>query len=700
MKQNLHIIQNAQGVTDLINYLQDKEYVAYDTETTGLDKDSTIIGVSVCASEDEAFYIILARWNVANSTLEKDQGTNTAILPLIRLLKTKSLIAHNAVFDCMITENYFKVSLINSIHTDTLVAAHLLDENRRVGLKDLAVSVFGQGSDVEAKEMKASVVANGGTITKDNYQMYKAESTLMAKYGAKDALLTYKLFLKFVPELYAQGLNQFFYEDESMPLLKGPTYQLNTTGLKVDSEGLTTLKKTLEAECAEKMSTVMTEISSKIRDKYPGTNAKNTFNIGSSQQLAWLLFEQYRLEFGTLTDSGKLACKDLGLKIPYHAAAKRQFIYECQQRVGTMQAPEALVNGDKVRAKKFKQPWAYIACDKKTLQLHATKHKWIQALLHYQKNQKILSTYIEGIESRVKYGVIHPSFLQTGTTSGRYSSRNPNFQNLPRDDKRVKKCFVSRPGKTFVGADFSQLEPRAFASVSQDPNLLAAFRSGEDFYSTIGIPVFNAFDSTPYKDGSPDAFGIKYSKERKMSKEIALATTYGANEFRLSGMIGKSVDETREIIQAYFEKFVKVRQMMLDSHEIAKRDGQVTSIFGRPRRMPDAKKISKIYGNVATEDLPYEVRNLLNLAVNHRIQSTAASICNRAMIKFYQDAKALGLDTRMVSQIHDEIIVECLDADVDTVSLLLQNAMETAVELPGVALEAIPATSKTIGGLK
>ena len=116
-------------------------------------------------------------------------------------------------------EAYFKIRLIESLHTDTMILAHLLNENRRVGLKELAASMYGEDSTLEAKDMKESVAKNGGLLTKANYEMYKADSQLMGKYGAKDAWITYKLFLDLVPELYKQKLDKFFYEEESMPLL-------------------------------------------------------------------------------------------------------------------------------------------------------------------------------------------------------------------------------------------------------------------------------------------------------------------------------------------------------------------------------------------------------------------------------------------------------------------------------------------------
>lgn len=693
MQPNLLVLRTQAGINDLIEYLKDKEFVSYDCETTGLDKSSEVIGVSVCAEETKAFYAVLQEWSVEKQTLIK---TNLDVNSLLKLLQTKKLVCHNGVFDCMIAENYFKINLIDSLHTDSMVLAHLLNENRRIGLKDLGKEYFGDSATNEMAEMKESITKNGGSVTKDSYELYKADSELIAKYGAQDALLTFKLFNELVPELYEQKLDKFFYEDESMPLLRGPTYQLNTVGLKVDLQYLGQLKKQLEAECLEARAFIASEIASKVAFKYPGNNKKTTFNINSNQQLGWLLFGVYELEFGTLTKAGKSLCRQIGIKPPYTLQAKRDFIRMCLDRVGHFYQPEAIVNGKKVKAKTIREPWSYIAADKKTLAKYAPKIKWVEKLLEFKKKSKILDTYVFGIEERTRYGVIQPSFLQTGTTSGRYSSRSPNFQNLPRDDKRVKQSIIARPGKVFVGADYSQLEPRVFAYYSKDKRLAAAFDGTTDFYSVIGMEVYGKTDCTPQKEGSLDAFGVKYKKLRDFSKVIALASTYGATAWQLMQTTGKSEKDTQQDIDNYFESFPGVKDMMLEAHKIAKDTGQVVNLFGRPRRIPGAKNIQKLYGNQEHRELPYEARNILNLAVNHRIQSTGASIVNRSAIKFTELCKESGITANLVCQVHDSLVVECDVADAENVSLLLQSAMENTVELKGVKLEAVPKVGKNL----
>lgn len=705
--EKLIIIKTLSELEDLRIYLKDKQYVAFDTETTGVDKGSEIIGFSVCADVEVGYYVMLSEWNVKKQTLLRHL-TSLDLGTWLNCLLSKSLIMHNAVFDCWMVENNYGVSLINSLHTDTMILAHLLDENRRCGLKELATALYGEDSTNEQKEMKESVHKNGGLLTKTQYELYKADGDLIAKYGAKDAILTLKLFYSLVPDLYEQELDQFFYEDESMPLLRGPTYELNTTGLKVDPTKLTDLKNTLQSECAEAKAFINQETAPHVKAKYPGTGKTNHFNIGAGQQLSWLLFDKLGNHFNTLTKGGRELCKALEVPIPYTHAAKRDFIQICKEKFGQIYEKEKWNWKTKKmsRPKKVGHYWTYLACGKETLGKLKDKYKWVERLLEYKKNLKLLNTYVEAIEEKMQYGIIRPSFLQHGTTSGRYSSRKPNFQNLPRDDKRVKSCIIARPGNVFVGADYSQLEPRVFASFSKDERLLACFKNGDDFYSVIGQEVFEKYDCSLKKDDK-DSFAKKYPKLRDISKVVALSSTYGTTAPKMAPTIDKTIDEAQEVINNYFEKFPSVLKMMKESHEQAKATGRVTNLFGRPRRMPKAMDINKIYGKGTSHALlPYEARNILNLSVNHRIQSTGASIMNRAAIKCAELVKDEAANNkewnqvRVVLQVHDELILEGPEHLGKLIAVILKYSMETAVTLPGVDLIAEPKIAKNLADLK
>lgn len=699
--EQLKIIRTISAMQELSEWLSDKDFVSYDLETTGLNKEDQVIGIAICADLEIAYYIILSYWDVKQQKLI-DLETKKEAANFVDKLKKHKLIMHNAIFDVKMTESNFHVYLMDSLHTDTMVLAHLLDENRRVGLKDLGTSIFGESSRDEQKEMQASVHRNGGLLTKKQYELYKADADLIAKYGAKDALLTLKLFYTLVPELYDQGLDAFFYDDECMPLLRGPTYEMNTVGLKVDVDKLKKLKGEVETECLQQKAFIYQEINAHIKDTYKGTNAKNTFNIMAGQQLSWLLFDKLGNEFHTLTATGKEICKFLELKTPYAPSDKRAFIAACQGAKDQIYNEDKIGKIDKktkkpIKAKKIGNYWKYLAVGNATMLKYSDKYKWVKTRIEYGQNMKLLSTYVEGILSRTKYGIIHPEFKQTGTTSGRYSSKNPNFQNLPRDDKRIKACIIARPGKVFVGADYSQLEPRVFASVSKDEKLLAVFKGSEDFYSRIGMEVFKKTDCTPHKDGSPNAFGVKYKKLRDIAKVVALSSTYGTTAFKMAPTLGMSTEECQQIINNYFDEFPQVYIMMLEAHELAKNNGVVHNLFGRPRRMPEAKSIRDVYGDSEHGELPYEIRNLLNLAVNHRIQSTAASIMNRAAIAFTKQAPP---DVIIITQVHDEVIVECLEEDADLVVKILKHCMERTTTLPGVSLIAEPKIANNFASLK
>jgi len=707
MSEKLIVIKTLQEFLALTEYLKDKEYVAVDTETTGVNEESKVIGLSISAELNVGYYVVFAYWDTESQSLIELETCQGARRFLIDLGMRCSLIMHNAIFDCNMLRNNFGVDVMPALHTDTMILAHLLNENRHNGLKELGVTFFGDDATTEQKLMKESVAKNGGQLTKAHYELYKADCDLIARYGAKDTILTLKLFWVLLEQLYEEGLDKFFYEDESMPMLKSATYDLNRYGLKVDTDKLQRLKGELEAECFKQKAFIYKEITPLVKDEYPGTNKKNTFNIGSSKQLSWLLFAKLEEPFSILTKEGRNVCKALGLKLPYTNVAKREFIYTVGLIKGEVYAEAGYNPKTKkaTRPKKIGDAWNYLSSDKGSLKKYANKYKWVETYLEYNRNLKLLNTYVNGIQEKLQYGTIRPQFLQHGTTSGRYSSKQPNFQNLPRDDKRVKACIVARPGFVLVGADYSQLEPRVFASFSQDSRLMACFENGDDFYSVIGAEVFNTPRCSMKKDDK-DSFAKKYPEYRTIAKTIALSVTYGTTAPKLSPVLDKSIQEAQEIIDNYFESFPSIKTLMLDSHTEAKKHGRVTNLYGRPRRMPEAKNIESVCGQTPHNELPYVFRNILNLSVNHRIQSTGASIVNRSAIAFKNACRLLAeedilwRDVHLVLQVHDELVVEGPESLATDIVRVLQDAMENTVSLPGVKLVAEPKVAKNLADLK
>ena len=699
--EDLYVLRTNEEIEALEEYLSDKELISIDTETTGLEKTRKIIGFSVAAELDKAFYVVLKEFDPFSNELTQLNNWE-ASKKLLEGLRGRKLVAHNSIFDIETINLEFEIDLMPDVFADTLVMAHILNENRFLGLKDLGTQYFGESATDEQKLMKESIIKNGGSATKGCYELYKADPDLIGKYGAKDTILTLKLFVEFAKEIENTPLEAFFFEEESMPLLRGATYQLNTLGLKIDEERLQKLKVELIETCRRDKEFIEAAIKPLVQAEYPATNKKNTFNIGSGKQLSWLLFVKLNNDFIDLTKEGKNILREMGVRMPFSAKARREVRAILTQKKGEIYQESRFNSKTKKmsRPKKVGDIQNYLASDKPVLQHFAKRYRWVEKLLEYSKNLKLLNTYVEGIQEKAINGYIYPSFLQHGTTSGRYSSRNPNFQNLPREDKRIKSCISAGDGMSFVGADYSQLEPRVFASLSKDESLLDCFKSGDDFYSTIGSRVFDKHGISLKKEDK-NSFADLFPELRQISKVVALSSTYGTTASKMAKAIGKDKQEAQEVIDEYFRKFPGVATFMKESHELVKSNGYVESIYGRPRRIPKARAIPELYGKTEHKDLPYDTRNLLNLAVNHRVQSSGASIVNRASIRFLELVKIAGIpDCAIVLQVHDEIVARCPEQYAVKVKELLKEAMENTVILPGVDLVAEPKIGKTLADLK
>ncbi len=713
MAKQIHLVKTLPQLKALADYIAGKEFIAYDVETTGTDKESIITDFAVCAEVgdvDIAYCVQTAHWDPVLQKLVYYE-THEEADEFLRLLRGKRLIMQNGPFDCWMTSNNYGVELIHDLEIDTLALGHLLNENRLNGLKERGVELYGEDAREEQRIMKESVVKNGGVLTKEKYELYKADSDLRAQYCAQDTILTMNVACHDLPILYAEKLDKFYFE-ETMPLMRGPTYQMNTTGLRVDPEKLSKLKGELEVQIMKLEVEIYAEIEELTKEKYPkgfGKKPKH-FNIGAAQQIAWLLFEKLENPFHMLTKSGQAMCKEMGIKRPYSDQQKREFIEYCEQNVGKVWKDTSWNYKTKKweRPKKIQKALKYMSVGKETAEIFSKRYTWVAKLVEHAKAKKLLNTYVIGIQKRMKYNIIRPSFMQCGTTSGRYACKNPNFQNLPRKEKRLKACIVAREGKVLVAADYSQLEPRVFASVSQDEALMGCFASGDDFYSVVGVPIFDtAHRCTSLKKDVVGSFSVLYPDERQISKEdVALATPYGTSAWKMAASTGLPVERCREIIELYFSSFPKVRKMMLDSHEQAKTNGVVYTLFGRPRRIPKAMKIPEIFGDTPHDELPYEWRTILNLAMNHRVQGTGANIMNRAAIAFYDRTMALSksdprwLEVPIVMQVHDELIVEGPAWMAQMIADLLKDCMENTSKLPGVALVTEPKIGLDLASVK
>ena len=290
------------------------------------------------------------------------------------------------------------------------------------------------------------------------------------------------------------------------------------------------------------------------------------------------------------------------------------------------------------------------------------KHPIIQEVLNYRTVTKLKSTYADGLLKVISEdGRIHSNFTMTVTATGRLSSVEPNLQNIPvrkEEGSQIRRMFVAAPGNVLVDADYSQIELRLLAHISGDETMQNAFRNGEDIHAVTASQVFGV----PLSEVTPAM--------RSHAKAVNFGIVYGISAFSLAQDIGVFQKEAKAYIDAYFAKYHGVQEYMTAIIEQAKRDGYVSTIFGRRRYLPELK-----VSNFNTRNFGERV------ARNMPIQGSAADIMKLAMVRVEQRLHAEGLSGKLILQVHDELIVECPEAEAAQTAELLKQEMEQVVQL-------------------
>ena len=302
--------------------------------------------------------------------------------------------------------------------------------------------------------------------------------------------------------------------------------------------------------------------------------------------------------------------------------------------------------------------------DEDYLQSFARKHRIVDLILEYRGVKKLLSTYVEALPQLVNRstGRIHTSFNQAVTATGRLSSTNPNLQNIPvRDDmgRRIRKAFIpSDDDHLLLSADYSQVELRLMAHLSGDESLIAAFEHGEDIHVATAAKLFNkTLDEVT-------------SEERRRAKTANFGIIYGISAFGLSQRLEIPRKEAKEIIDGYFASYPGVKKYMDNVVEKAKEEGFVSTIFGRRRYLNDIASHNAIARGLAERN-----------AVNAPIQGSAADIMKIAMINIHRRFAAEGIRSRVILQVHDELVVDMLRSEQERVTAIVTECMESAAQL-------------------
>ncbi|WP_299243967.1 DNA polymerase I [uncultured Aquimarina sp.] len=416
------------------------------------------------------------------------------------------------------------------------------------------------------------------------------------EYAVEDADITYQLKEHFAPELNDANILSLF-ENIEVPLLR-VLADMEIEGINLDEEFLQSLSSALDNDIKALESKIYTE-------------AGEEFNIASPKQLGVILFEKMKL-----VDKPK------------------------KTKTGQYSTAEDVLS--------------YLAKD----------HEIIQNILDFRGLSKLKSTYVDALPNQVNKstGHVHTDYMQTVAATGRLSSNNPNLQNIPIRTERgrqVRKAFVPRNEEyTLLAADYSQIELRIIAALSEEETMINAFKSGEDIHASTAAKVFNV----PLEEVTRE--------QRSNAKTVNFGIIYGVSAFGLSNQTDLSRKEAKELIDTYYKTYPKLRNYMSEQVDFARENGYVQTVLGRRRYLKDINSANAIVRGAAERN-----------AVNAPIQGSAADIIKIAMINIHKKLKEGNYKTKMLLQVHDELVFDVFKPELEAIQSLIKSEMENAYTL-------------------
>lgn len=434
-----------------------------------------------------------------------------------------------------------------------------------------------------------------GTKGKNQRNMRDLSPNDIYKYACEDADVTLKLKNILEKELETNGVKELFEEIE-MPLVPVLAY-IERNGVRIDTEAL--------KETSRHFTIRMREIEEEIY-KLAGME----FNVSSPKQVGEVLFDR--------------------LKIVEKAKKTKTGQYVTSEEV---------------------------------LESLKGKHQIVEKILDYRGLKKLLSTYIDALPELInpKTGRIHTSFNQTVTATGRLSSSNPNLQNIPvrdNDGKEIRKAFIPDDGCEFFSADYSQIELRIMAHLSEDDNMIEAFREEQDIHAATAAKIYKINIDEVTRE------------QRSKAKTANFGIIYGISVFGLAERLNVDRKEAKELIDGYFENYPKVKAYMDENIRSARDKGYIETIFKRKRYLPDINSRNAVVRG-------YAERN----AINAPIQGSAADIIKVAMIRIYKRFMDEGIKSKMILQVHDELNFSVLREEKEKVQQIVISEMEAAYKM-------------------
>jgi DNA polymerase-1 len=435
-----------------------------------------------------------------------------------------------------------------------------------------------------------------GKKGKNQLSMREVPLEKQTEYAVEDADITLQLKEHFQNEL-GEANTQKLFDDIEIPLLR-VLAAMELEGINLDKEFLNSLSEQLNLDIESLESKIYTE-------------AGEEFNIASPKQLGIILFEKLKL-----VDKPK------------------------KTKTGQYATGEDILS--------------YLAKD----------HDIIQNILDYRGLAKLKSTYVDALPSQVEEatGRVHTDYMQTVAATGRLSSNNPNLQNIPIRTERgrqVRKAFIPRnEDYTLLAADYSQIELRIIAALSEEETMIEAFKNGEDIHASTASKVFNVSLEEVTRE------------QRSNAKTVNFGIIYGVSAFGLSNQTDLSRSESKELIDTYYATYPKLRAYMSEQVDFARDHGYVQTVLGRRRYLKDINSRNAIVRGAAERN-----------AVNAPIQGSAADIIKIAMINIYNKLQEGDFKTKMLLQVHDELVFDVYKPELETIKALVKTEMENAFKL-------------------
>ena len=770
LEKKYYTVQDSETLKLMVQHIKESDTIAVDTETSGLNpRKDKIVGWSLSGDEGVGFYIPTLVWNFDKGLLElqKIDGESTEDISrkLLGLLKGKKLVFHNASFDVQFIKNFYGVDLSMDIWVDTGLLVHTVYEEgafgfgNPFGLKSIAImNQEALGLDVEKAaneeqiELKDSIKNNGGSVTKESFEIYKADLDILSKYASADTDLTLRICNLYLSKLKEEGLEKFFFEDEVMPIYREVTLPMEMLGVDLDMDLLNQINVEITEDLKKNKEIVMKSLLKTSEAKaWVLKTAEEKFPISHKGNFAQKLVARYSLPLEKSEKTGKYSLTQKKIEAieatnDTEEGVKQFLLTGDIEHIDEKEAKRLCLDmwkeyndGDyiNIQSKKHLGEIVFKYMGEKPLTSGAntksgrdkfdmnmvehlsSTHPWAENLRIYNKLLKVKSTYVDRFLDRNENGRYYFYFKQNGTVSGRYGS---DAQQLPKPLEEgedapilmkyvniVRAFLIAGEGRKVIDADYESLEPHCFASVSGDKGLQEIFEKNWDFYSTVAI-------KTEKLEGvSADKSADNYLKKldpvkRNKAKAYSLGIAYGMEAYALGRTLEVPQKKAEELVKGYLDGFPQLKEWRERSREEVKAYGQIKNFVGRVRHLPRVKKIYSKFGDRMMDwrfrkelEVQYgkdqvmkayrDYRNGLNNCLNFQLQSLAAAVVNRAALQINRKAKELGIDAKVQAQVHDQLIINVDEKDADMFAPIVQQIMQDTTKLPGVTLKAPPEIS-------